>query len=197
MIEIFRAELIEAEKSRLDLFKWKLIISATLAGIGLGFMPEKQAEAESIFSSMHLVLCLIPLACNYVDLLCVNLQIRILVIGKFFKEIKQHDFEGISLIKLYETFCNENSDVFCLDDVAQFWSTYFVSILVIAVGLLHLSNDRNTFWWLTGFGVLGFIITFKIFNTYRKLHAKIRHMRLDDQSWATLTQTSISKYLKS
>jgi hypothetical protein len=176
MIEIFRSELIEAEKSRLDLFKWKLIISAALAGIGLGFVPDNQVYPKSIFSSMHLVLCIIPLACNYVDLLCVNLQIRILMIGKFFKEIKDEDIEGISLIKTYETFCEDNSHVFSLDDIAQFWSTYFVSILVFAVGLYHLSIEPSTFLLLSGSGIIGIFLTFIIFKKYCKLCAKIKYM---------------------
>ena len=186
MIEIFRSELIEAQKSRLDLFKWKLIISAALAGIGLGFVPEKQVDPPSIFSSMHLVLCIIPLACNYVDLLCVNLQIRILVIGKFFKEIKDEDIEGISFIKTYETFCGDNSYVFFLDDIAQFWSTYFVSILIFAVGFYHLSLEFSTFLVLSGSGIIGIFLTFIIFKTYRKLCAKINYMHLHDQTWTSI-----------
>lgn len=36
MIDAFKTEIIEAEKSRTDLLKWKLLIVAALGAVGLG-----------------------------------------------------------------------------------------------------------------------------------------------------------------
>lgn len=72
-----RSEIIESEKARIDLLKYKLVAVAALGSIGLGLNKE---------SSQHpLILALIPLVCIYVDLLCYHNTMRILVIGKYFK----------------------------------------------------------------------------------------------------------------
>jgi hypothetical protein len=75
MIEAFKNEIIEAERSRTDLLKWKLILVAALGAIGLGINSPGSTLQPTL--SLHLVLCLIPLVCVYVDLLCSHLGMRI------------------------------------------------------------------------------------------------------------------------
>jgi hypothetical protein len=190
MIEALRDEIVETQKGRLDLFKWKLIISASLAAIGLGFGSDLAVKAgqatlatlaataqprdpDPIFSSMHLTLCLIPLACSYVDLLCVNLQLRMLVIGRFFEAFPDKKLPEIHFMKLYEIFCATNRNAYCLDDLAQFWSTAFVSLLIVIAGCFHYESDRRTFYALIVFGLAGVLLTFLIRNRYHKLHLRI------------------------
>jgi hypothetical protein len=175
MIETLKLEIIESQKSRLELFKWKLIISAGLGIFGLGIGPgltQPVSTYEPIFSSMHLVLCIIPLACNYVDLLCVNIQLRMLVIGKFFEEISEKTSSEVPFFKLYEAYCSNHRYAYSLDDLAQFGSTIIVSSLIIAVGCIHWNQSR-TFLTLTTFGALGMILTFLTHKTYRRLCAKL------------------------
>jgi hypothetical protein len=69
-------EVIQNEKARIDLFKWKIIL---VSGLG--------AAASGLFGknpiSPTLPLALIPLVCIYVDLLCLDLTLRIAVIGRY------------------------------------------------------------------------------------------------------------------
>ena len=80
MLDSLRNEIIEAQKGRLDLLTWKVILVAGLGGIGLGFNIGSDSQA---IVSPHLVLGLILLVCLYVDALCRHLQLRILVISDF------------------------------------------------------------------------------------------------------------------
>jgi hypothetical protein len=62
-MEILRQEIIEAQKIRAELNKWKLLIVSALTAVGLGL-----TESRSV-PYAELVLCGIPFACAYVDLL--------------------------------------------------------------------------------------------------------------------------------
>jgi hypothetical protein len=69
-VDTLRTELIESQKARSDLLKWKLLIVAAAGGSALGFSgPEKSDNA-------HFALAVLPLACAYVDLLCRSLSLR-------------------------------------------------------------------------------------------------------------------------
>ncbi|HEX4953474.1 MAG TPA: hypothetical protein VF017_08785 [Thermoanaerobaculia bacterium] len=73
-MECLRTEIIEAQKAYYDLTRWKLLVVAALgaASMGLG--------ADQPVSGIRYLIALIPLACNYVDLLCYTVRLRILVI---------------------------------------------------------------------------------------------------------------------
>ncbi|OGD69619.1 hypothetical protein A3E89_01940 [Candidatus Campbellbacteria bacterium RIFCSPHIGHO2_12_FULL_35_10] len=79
LVDPLRAEIIESQKARIDLLKYKLIAIAALGSIGLGLGSNRPENAP-------LILALIPLVCLYVDLLCYHNTMRILVIGQFFKK---------------------------------------------------------------------------------------------------------------
>jgi hypothetical protein len=72
-----RTEIIESEKARSDLLKWKLIGVATLGAAGLGLNNPQQGVRT------YFLLPLIPLLCFYADQLCRHLTLRILVIAAF------------------------------------------------------------------------------------------------------------------
>jgi hypothetical protein len=172
MLEAFRNEIIEAEKSRMDLLKWKLILVATLGAIGLGL--NNASSSSKILSSLHLMLCLIPLACVYVDLLCKHLQIRILAIS-YFLQYAEHgdDISEISWIEQYEEFCESvradksRDDAFGLEDWAQKWSTIFLSIMVIlAASLLKIEQIDSVALMLSG--VCGLLLTWGLDRSYEK-----------------------------
>ena len=71
-----REEIIEAEKIRADLIKWKLILVAGLGAAGLGLNGNSCDD-------MTLLLCLIPFVCVYVDLVARHFNLRIHVIAEF------------------------------------------------------------------------------------------------------------------
>ncbi len=76
-----RDEIIESQKARADLFKWKIILVAAIGAAGLGVGAPKAEVA----SKVEYVLCLIPLVCVYTDAQCAHLNLRIRVIGEFLR----------------------------------------------------------------------------------------------------------------
>lgn len=165
MLESFKNEIVEAEKGRTDLLKWKLILIAALGAVGLGIGGDE--SKSSSFSSLHLVLCLIPFVCVYVDLLCKHLQMRILVISKFFQlhnsenpEKEMNDFQA------YERFCENVRSVFNLEDWAQHWSTILLSLLVGCAAILPNIKYEDKIALII-FAALGIIITIAISLDYK------------------------------
>ena len=92
-----RGEILEAEKSRYDLLKWKLVLVSGLGAAGLGIGA---AKASGDFPNLDYLLCLIPLVCIYVDVLCLHMNLRIMVIGGFLRCSSPTD----STAKNYEEF---------------------------------------------------------------------------------------------
>jgi hypothetical protein len=172
MIEAFKNEIVEAEKSRMDLLKWKLILVATLGAIGLGL--NSTSSTSKVLSSLHLILCLIPLVCVYVDLLCKHLQIRILAISYFFQYSEPRaSIDEVSLFHRYEEFCEKvrtdrhQDDAFSLEDWAQQWSTIFLSVFVMVAALI-LKLQQLDLLALMFSGVCGLWFTWQLNRTYDK-----------------------------
>jgi hypothetical protein len=72
-----RGEIVECSKARIDLFKWKLILVAGLGGTASGVLGTQK------FTRPDYLLALIPLVCLYVDLLCWDQTLRIVVIARY------------------------------------------------------------------------------------------------------------------
>jgi hypothetical protein len=79
-MDSLRSELIETQKVRTDLIKWKLILVSVLAATGLGFTEIKSVPYAEV------VLCCIPFVCAYVDLQCASLSLRISGISFYFQK---------------------------------------------------------------------------------------------------------------
>lgn len=116
-------EILASQKTRSDLLKWKLVICAVLGAAGLGFA--KDASRTSI-----VLLALIPPACLYVDLLCTNINLRIMVIGRYYSEVRKDR---------YEQFVEKRRISFALEDWALYGSTYVIAILLILSGIAILA----------------------------------------------------------
>lgn len=80
-MDILRQELIETQKTRSELIKWKLLLVSALGATGLGF-----AKTKSDLNA-EVLLCCIPFVCAYVDAQYVNLSLRIMGIATFFREV--------------------------------------------------------------------------------------------------------------
>lgn len=174
MIEAFRNEIVDAAKSRTDLLKWKLILVSALAAIGLG-ISNPISNVKPLIST-HLALCLIPIVCVYVDLLCKHLQIRILAISEFFQsqeyklDTNTNDF---LYFHLYEKFCNDVRTEFNFEDWAQQGATIFLSALIItAAFILSLSGMHLLALVLSG--VCGIVFTWLINKSYRNRCKRLR-----------------------
>src|SRR5215831_2425030 len=145
-----RKEIVEAQKVRSEILKWKLILVAALGAVGLGF-----SNPNTIVPNAYLVLLLIPLVCFYVDLLCRHMSLRIIVIGAFLRfRSKEED-------AAYESFVSEAraKGAFAFEEWALDWSTVVLSVLVGLVGLvpskLGLSISAIDTYLFIGSGFVG------------------------------------------
>ncbi len=165
-----RDEIVESQKTRVDLLKWKIILAATLCAVALGF--EGTPPSAAPFSHEYL-LCLIPLICLYVDLLCAHLNLRIMVIARYVQFVaatrgstatpRQAEYEEFA-----EDARNMTSDlvkqgkqpqhrrakhrwsalnVFSFEDLAQHLSSGILSLFVFlwGVSLLRQGGDWKFF----------------------------------------------------
>lgn len=170
-METLRQEILESQKARSDLLKWKLVVVAALGAAGLGFTSDTSAIA-------HVVLCFIPFACVYVDLLCRHLNLRIIVIGQFLKLEKPEDPSG-QYIHLYEKFSDQLPDAFALEAWALHWSSIIISILIIPLGMTISSSGATTtitagLNWLFGLsGLLGVLFSLGSKMLYESKKEKI------------------------
>jgi hypothetical protein len=151
-----RKEIIEAQRVRSEILKWKLILVAALGAVGLGF-----SNPKTIVPNAYLVLLLIPLVCFYVDLLCKHMSLRIIVIGAFLR------FRANEEDAAYESFVSEaramgpkkNMNTFAFEEWALDGSTVVLSLLVMLVGLapsrLGISISAIDTYLFIGSGLAG------------------------------------------
>jgi len=83
-MEILRQEIIETQKARNELIKWKLLLVSALGAAGFGF-----ADSNNKINT-EVLLCCIPFVCAYVDSQYMNLSLRIVNIATFFREVGPH-----------------------------------------------------------------------------------------------------------
>jgi hypothetical protein len=80
-VESLREEILQSETVRSDLLKWKLALAGALGAAGLGFAGSDDLRHAD------LVFCAIPPVCVYVDLLSLHLNLKMLVIGTFLRQL--------------------------------------------------------------------------------------------------------------
>jgi hypothetical protein len=132
LVKTLREEIIQAHSTRSELLKWKLAIVGVVGSVGLGLAGAKTSKHAD------LVLAALPLICIYVDLLCMNLNVRMLVIAAWMRGHETTDSEDLAL-KDYEQFVKPLRKAFALEDWAMNWSTRVVSA---AVGLYGGFGDK-------------------------------------------------------
>lgn len=69
-MQTLREEILQAQRTRSDLLKWKLGLVGVIRSVGLGLAGSR------VPTHAELVLCAIPFGCVYVDLLCRHLWLR-------------------------------------------------------------------------------------------------------------------------
>jgi hypothetical protein len=79
----------------------KLALAGTLGAAGLGF------SGSNNLRHVDLVLCAIPPVCVYVDLLCLYLNLKMLVIGTFLRD--QSPGSAADEIRRYEEFVDRKA----------------------------------------------------------------------------------------
>jgi hypothetical protein len=182
-MEILYQVIIENQKTRSDLLKWKLILSAGLASIGFGATP----ITSSVFMPQaDYVLCGIPLVAAYVDLLCSHLSLRVQVIGKFIRLTQFADDED-KYFHHYERFVELTRDnmskkkilnAFALESWAMYASSLVLSGLTIMYGVMVRWNPEDSFhalsFWVSG--VAGIALVLGIFSSYKKRYQAINNV---------------------
>lgn len=137
-----RDEIVEAQKIRADLIKWKLILVAGLGGAGIGIENTED---------FPLLLCLIPFVCAYVDAAARHLNLRMHVIAHFLRESPAVSTDAWA--GRYERLCKDvnASGVFGLEASVLLWSTIFLSVLVGFAGFyVHPLPELDPFPSLSG-----------------------------------------------
>jgi hypothetical protein len=102
-MQTLREEILQAQRTRSDLLKWKLGLVGVIGSIGLGLAGSR------VPTHADLVLCAIPFVCVYVDLLCRHLSLRMIVVGAFFRETDVPGQEAATLRK-YEDAVKKRRD---------------------------------------------------------------------------------------
>ena len=123
-----RTEIVESQKARIDLLKWKIILIAALGGGGFGIAKEQG-------SAFPVLLGFIPLVCAYVDIVCVHNDLRMLLIAYF---LRTGGATGVPLdkdAKAYEDLCEDQRWTFFLESFALVGTTVAFSLLVAVMAL--------------------------------------------------------------
>jgi len=129
-IELAKNEMLEAQKERDSLMRWKLILVSTIGAAALGF------SRESPLPNAEFALCLIPFTCVYVDILCRNLSIRTKMISQVLAQNLNDPLENF-----YQSY--EESRGSSLESFALRTSTIVLSILIIPIGIISHFSDPS------------------------------------------------------
>ena len=135
---ILRQEIVEAQKARTDLVKWKLLLVSVLGATGLGLTGSPNTPY------VELILCCIPFVCTYVDLLLYHQALLINVIGEFMRSHLDLTDKQDKSLRDYETFSwkvrhmkikEREISAFDLEKMVLAWSSMLISasILIFAV----------------------------------------------------------------
>jgi len=170
-IGLLRTEIIESQKARIDLLKFKLIAVAALGSVGLGL-----GEYHSwLQEGLDVILCIIPFVCIYIDFLCYHNTMRILVIGQFLA-FKNDGYEiYISELGGNNKKYNGAGYYFELEDFSLEWSSVLLSALLSIYGV-YIANDRALF----DFKVLIFSIPI-LFSLVLVYFLKPKFLRLNNK----------------
>jgi len=155
-----RTEIIESQKARIDLLKYKLLAVATLGAIGLGFGQSQHGKIDS-----DLVLLIIPLVCIYIDLLCWHNTLRILVIGRFLSHYHKDLYE--KYISSLDRYTPKKGYFYELEDFALSWSTILVSFLLIIYPIIIKHNlPKISLFFICG--SVGIVLSIIFLNYYKR-----------------------------
>lgn len=175
-MEQLAIELVESQKTRSDLLKWKIIIVAALCVFGFG-LSDNTAQLKYA----DLVLCAIPFVCAYVDVLCRHLSLRIGLIGRFNRlKWKDQGIDKITYHQEYEKFLDriESKRILKLEDYAViFSSTFFCLCLIFLPFALGGAADAPPLQHsevIMASGVVGLIFVWMIQWRYWVLRKRIK-----------------------
>jgi len=177
VMDSLRTDVIELQKARSDLLKWKLLIVAGVGGVALGLSGQDQK-----IGNVRLALVVIPVACAYVDLLCRHLSLRITTVRIFIANRKDessilHEFEGF-----YSRVSEDVWSGHSLESLALIGSTLLLCLAVVPVGILVGPSPRSWCPWKLPEGLFyasslfGILLASWIDFRYKKLRKGIKEL---------------------
>lgn len=144
-INMLRTEIIESEKTKTDLMKWKLVLIA-----GVGSTTFGLAQSAILLKFQYLI-CLLPCVCLYVDLIYFQINLKIISIGSFIRQLKPLDSQkpDISTMILYEKYVEkirktQNQNSWSFERWAIQGSSILSSIFVILFGFIVTIFEKCT-----------------------------------------------------
>src|SRR5579863_8405583 len=191
-----RTEIVESEKARVDLFKWKIILVAALGAVGLGFETGASANSASHESLPHeYLLCLIPFVSVYVDLLCSHLNLRIIVIGRYLHLVREYGPAAEPREPDYEAFVERartweevppaprwnwrRLNAFGFENFTQNISSAFFSLLVALWPLMHAVGNAAVF---VGAGLSGIACSIIAYYEYLSREDALEKLYLSERT---------------
>jgi len=176
-MEPLRNEIIESQKARTDLMKWKFILVSGLGAAGLGFTEK---PGDPIFENVKVfVLCCIPFVCVYVDLLCRHLFLRILVIGKF---IQIHAWGKDDYLQKYEEFTGNSRrmakifSAYALENIALPFSSFFLSFAIFYFSFKITDTTKSQYLMYSGIIGMALIAVIELFYRIQRFLIKEEKM---------------------
>lgn len=172
-------EIVESQKARSELLKWKAISVAALGAAGLGLSGPTVPQAD-------FALCFIPLVSAYIDLQCRHLSLRIMVIGTYRAKRATAGAQGAAAdpeeayLGPYEPYARAaaRKGVFSLEGAALVTSSALLSLgLILLPGLLDqtlLPHGKV----LVVSGAIGLILVLTVEIAYRVLRWRIDELQL-------------------
>lgn len=184
LMQQLRQELLEAQKARLELMRWKLLLTSVLGATGLGLTNSRIAP------NLELVLACIPFVCVYSDLLCYHQGLVIGVIGKFMRSQAELAVGDMKPLADYEVFAwsvrhlekpgERPISAYDLERLVLFGSSLVFSSAVIIYGLIRINNPVA--FLLVTAGVLGILATIWIEQAYRRRRRRIRQLHKESSA---------------
>jgi hypothetical protein len=181
-----RDEIIEAQKARFELLKWKLVIVSIVGAAALGIHRETHAVLA--------ILALIPLASLYVDIVCYHLALRTIVIGSFLKSFAPDtcgivQTDDVKIYRSYEKFAfyarGTKIVAFDLEDWALWQSTLVLSAFVFVAGIYNCFSPAGDAALLTDIallvsGALGTWCSHVLFRRFKSKCAALEALTADE-----------------
>lgn len=181
-MEKLREEILQSERVRSDLLKWKLGLVGVVGAAGLGF------SGTDTLRRADLVLCIIAPVCVYVDLLCQHLTLKMLVIGRFLESLGSSTDPTMRAIARYEAYVRlarkfplgergRTMSAFALEEWALSGSTFVLSLALVGYGIFLWSGFSIPF---IASGVAGIVATVLGTSLYRRRFKGVQALPIPD-----------------
>ncbi len=183
-----RDEILESQRASAEMSKWKLVGAAGLFAMGLGL---SDGPKHSL-----IVIAAIPLVCLYVDIVCTQHWVRIVIIGSYLRRMG-------SAFREYEMVVERARarQLYHLENWARLYTTGAILTAVFAIGTwLFFSTDKVK--WHTGFtlmalsaaGVLGSVLLRRhMLQIECKLDSWVRSTSLEDGWFASIPPLALEE----